>query len=273
MAIDVNLLERAYFYFDKPVQYKIDNEYTVDILPISLLDYEVFTSSVDVLQIDKNSLNSVEIIQMSYLDFLFKILLVTDESNLLLDKMINLMRLCLGWTKWVPKIDEKKKSSLFNTETGCVINGKQFEDIRRIILYQNILSYDDSYIDPDLKKSMAEMDRLKALNIEAPSLERKIAIITAHCGLSKSEQLKMTIRSHQLLFNECCGEVEFSTTRPIALYAGKAKEIDHWIYKRKKDKFDGYITSVESYNKSMGGDGSVKSASSDTISQVNNISK
>lgn len=272
MAIDLDILAKAYFYFDRPVQYKLDQSHVVEIRPILLPDYEVFMSSIDIFQIDKNAMNSVEIIQMTYLDFLFKMLIPSDDTDLLFDKTLNLLKLSLGWNRWNITLDEKNRVRLINDE-GAIINGKQFEDIRRIILYQNIPSYDDSYVDPDLKKSMAEVDRLKALNIEPPSLERKMAIVTAHCGLSKFEQMKMTIRAHQLLFNECAAEVEFTTTRPIALYAGKAKEIEHWIYKKKKDKFDGYITSVDAYNKSMGGDGTIKAASSTMISQINNISR
>ena len=186
-------------------------------------------SSIDAFQIDKNAMNSVEIIQMTYLDFLFKMLIPSDEANLLFDKTLNILKLSLGWDRWNIKLDEKKRVQLINDE-GAVINGKQFEDIRRIILYQNIPSFNDEYIDPDLKKSMAEVDRLKALNIEPPSLERKMAIVTAHCGLSKFEQMKMTIRAHQLLFNECAAEVEFTTTRPIAnLYIlASNRGNNHW---------------------------------------------
>jgi hypothetical protein len=45
--------------------------------------------------------------------------------------------------------------------------------------------------------------------------------------------------------------------KPLAIYANKSEEIQ-WIFKKKKDKFSEYITSVEDYNKSMGGDGSIK---------------
>ena len=67
----------------------------------------------------------------------------------------------------------------------------------------------------------------------------------------------MTYRSFNLLFNEVCEEVDFLTTRPIALYAGKAKDMEHWMYKKKKDKYSVYIMTLEDYNKSMGGDGQV----------------
>lgn len=133
-----------------------------------------------------------------------------------------------------------------------MIHAKQFEDIRRIIMYQNILHYDDSYVDADLKKAMQETDELKNKNIVVPSVERKMAIITSHCGLSKLDQQKMTYRAHCVLFEEVCGEVEFTTVRPIALYGGQ--KIDHWIYKEKKGRFDGYIMEAGAYTGKFGAD-------------------
>lgn len=271
MAIDIDLLEKGYFYFDKPVPYKLSDTTHVDITPISVYDSEVFLSSCDILQIDKNALNSVEIIQMSYLDFLLKVMLPTDKSGLLLDKLSNIFRLCLCMKTWKLKVKEKQKLSIVAPDDSFEITGKQFDDIKRIILYQNVPHYDDTYIDPDLKKMMGEVDRLKSQGISTPNLERRMAIITAHCGVNKQTLMQYTMRSLQLLFEECAGEVEFTTLRPIMLYAGKAKELEHWIYKKKKDRLDGYVTSVESYNKSMGGDGVVKQANSDMIKQINNI--
>ena len=271
MAIDIEVLEKGYFYFDKPVPYKLSDTTHVDITPVSVYDSEVFLSSCDILQIDKNALNSVEIIQMSYLDFLLKVMLPTDKSGLLLDKLSNIFRLCLGMKTWKLKVKEKQKLSIVAPDDSFEITGKQFDDIKRIILYQNVPHYDDTYIDPDLKKMMDEVDRLKSQGISTPNLERRMAIITAHCGVNKQTLMQYTMRSLQLLFEECAGEVEFTTLRPIMLYAGKAKELEHWIYKKKKDCLDGYITWVESYNKSMGGDGVVKQANSDMIKQINNI--
>ena len=271
MAIDIAVLEKGYFYFDKPVPYKLSDTAHVDITPISVYDSEVFLSSCDILQIDKNALNSFEIIQMSYLDFLLQVMLPTDQSGLMLDKFCNILKLCLGMPDWKIKLNEKKKISILAPDDSFEITGKQFDDIKRIILYQNIPHYDDTYIDPDLKKMMGEVDRLKSQGINVPNLERRMAIITAHCGIDKQTLMQYTMRSLQLLFEECAGEVEFTTLRPIMLYAGKAKELEHWIYKKKKDRLDGYITSVESYNKSMGGDGIVKQANSDMIKQIHNI--
>lgn len=256
MAVDIAFLEKAYFYFDKPVLYITRKKKTIPIYPVSVSDYEIFMSSVDILQFDKNLSSSVEIIQMSYLEFLMSVILQIDKNEVMADKVRNIMSLCLKWDNWSVSFDSTNKPFIINTDNSDIISTKDFDDIKRIILYQNLLGYTDEYIDPDLKKSIEETDKLRLRDIELPSIERKMSIITAHCGLSKKDQMAMTMRAHESLFEECVAEINYTTTRPIALYAGKANEIE-WIYKKKKDKYSDYIMTIEDYNKSMGGDGKV----------------
>lgn len=259
MTLDLEYIRDVYFAFDEPVPYTVSDKKEILIKPILLKDSMLFLTSCDLLTVDKNSLPSAEIISMSYLEFLFKCL-IKDESSL--QKLINILVLCLGIK--TPRIvkDEFGKLYLIDTDLDIKITGRQFEDIRRIILYQNIPHYDDSYISPDLKKAMDETDLLKNKDKEVPTLERKMAIITAHCGIAKKDQMEMTLRAHTMLFEEVCGEVEFTTTRPIAMLSKEsASKMDHWIYKRKKDKLEGYVTDINQYHKSMGGERSVKTAS------------
>lgn len=271
VKIDFGVLAKAYFYWDKPVEYNIDDK-ALYIYPVNVQDSEIFLSSMSVISIDKNASDSVDIIQMSYLDFIYKILF-QDEMNI--NRFINIVKYCLHMNKPMIGYDDVKKPYLYDGELDIKIRHKDFENIRRIILYQNIIRYDDEYISPEVKKMMAEVDAVRNVGIEPPSIERKMAIITAHCGISKQEQMAMTYRSHCLLFEEVYGEVEFTTTRPIMLYAGKSGDIDHWIYKKKKDKYDGYMTDADKYSKSMGADiGAIKSTSNtqygDNLSQQYN---
>ena len=138
---------------------------------------------------------------------------------------------------------------------------------KKIILYQNLPNFDDEYINPELKANMEEYDRLKGKNIVQPTLERRMAIISAHTGISKAEQNAMTLRAHSSLFAEVVGEVEFSANKAIALYAGKGDNVQ-WIFQKAKGKYDEYITSVEKFNKSMGGDGVINHA---TIESSENL--
>lgn len=249
MALNLDLLEKAYFYWDEPVDYKLKDGKFLKIYPVQLSQSVAFLSACDVLAIDKNSMSDVRIIQMSYLEFI----ITAAQADAQVAMKLNLiLSLCLHMEKPLVGTDEKGRYVIFDRSNSLVIYAKQFEDIRRIIMYQNILHYDDSYIDADLKKAMQETDELKNKNIVVPSVERKMAIITSHCGLSKLDQLKMTYRAHCVLFEEVCGEVEFTTVRPIALY--NDQKIDHWIYKEKKGRFDGYIMKASTYTGKFGTD-------------------
>ena len=81
-----------------------------------------------------------------------------------------------------------------------------------------------------------------------------MGIVMAHSGYTKQQLKDMTYRSFNILFNEVVGEVEFETTRAISLYAGQGDKIEHWIFKKRKDKFDDYIHPLDEYAKSMGAD-------------------
>lgn len=274
MAVDIGFLREAYFTFDKPVPYKLKCGSILQIKPVLLEDSMTFTSSYGILDIDKNLSTEVEVIQMSYLQFLMdRVIPFVEHSK---QQLVNICLLCLGFE--FPHIDlnEKGKPILidFAQDTESkeiyprhIITAKEFDDIKKIILYQNLPNFDDEYINPELKANMEEYDRLKGKNIVQPTLERRMAIISAHTGISKAEQNAMTLRAHSSLFAEVVGEVEFSANKAIALYAGKGDNVQ-WIFQKAKGKYDEYITSVEQFNKSMGGDGVINHA---TIESSENL--
>ena len=265
VSINIDYLTKVFFYFDEPVPYKVEDGKFIEIKPVTLRNSEIFLTSADILTVDKNSYADVNIIQMSYLQFLIKVLIANDNSNpineLNRQKFVNILILCLGlkfpMIEWI----DENTPCIVDKELEIKITPKQFDDIRKIIMYQNIVHYDDDYINPEFKKAMMEEDELRNRNKVVPSLERKMAIITAHSGLSKKEQQEMTYRSHCILFDEVCGEVEFTTVRPISLLGGK-DEMEHWIFKNQKGKFDDYMRSVDSYSKSMGGGSAIRTADS-----------
>lgn len=277
MAIDLDYLAKAYFYFDQPVPYKLDNEHTIYIKPISVRDSQFFLDSVDLLTVDKNSLPNPAVIQMSYLQFVMESLLQGDKAKVNTQKFINLLFLCLGMKRPVVYKNEKGKPYLVEGDNEYQITHKQFDDIKRIILYQNIPHFDDNYINPEAKAAMNQIDILKNQDYEDMTIERKMAIITAHTGVLKKDQLDMTYRSHCLLYEEVCGEVEFTTTRPVALFGGKGEELPHWIHRKKKNKFNDYFVSDKAYHKSMGGDGNLTKTVGNPVNsyeqQYNNFNK
>lgn len=252
MSVDIELLKLTCFALDEPVPYKLKTGQEILIKPIMVKDSMLFMASVDVLKIDKNSLGSVEAIQASYLKFLQK--MIFPSNDIMVQKFLNILDLCLE-LKGIYLCNDEMERAFIQTESGIVISAKEFDDIAKIILYQNLPDYDDKYINPDIKKSMQEVDRLKNKDYESPDFERQMGIIESHTGILKEQLLKKTWRSFQILFREVCGEIEFYTTRPAAIAVGAGDKVDHYIFKKRKDKFDGYFVDPDKFNRSIGGKG------------------
>ena len=250
MSVDIELLKLAYFALDEPVPYKLKTGQEILIKPIMVKDSMLFMASVDVLKIDKNSLGSVEAIQASYLKFLQK--MIFPSNDIMVQKFLNILDLCLE-LKGIYLCNDEMERTFIQTESGIVISAKEFDDIAKIILYQNLPDYDDKYINPDIKKSMQEVDRLKNKDYESPDLERQMGIIESHTGILKEQLLKKTWRSFQILFKEVCGEIEFYTTRPAAIAVGAGDKVDHYIFKKRKDKFDGYFVDMDKFSHEVTG--------------------
>ena len=251
MAVNIDLLTQQYFTFDLPVPYSLKCGKKIYISPVNIKNSNLFRFSTPVFMADKDSIPDPKIIQMSYLQFISDVLINNnDDFRILLG---NLLVLCLNLKSPNLLKDEMNRPYIYDNNLKISITHKEFDDIKRIILHQNLLRFDDEYISPDIKAMMNRVDKIKHGNVVEPSLERKMAIITAHCGLSKKDQEEYTMRSHQALFNECVGEVEFTTTRPVTLIFGGKNKFDHWIYKEDKGKYAGYMVSMGEYKKSFGG--------------------
>lgn len=268
MKVNIPLLQEVYFAFDKPVDYQLKNGVWIKIYPVLMDEAMNFLMSQDILMIEKNQSNSIEIIQMSYLRYM-KEFLLKDQTNQM--KFGVLLSLCLKSDSFKFGIEDTTgKLYLVDVNNEEVFIGeKDFDNIKKIILYQNLLHYDDTYLSPDLKQAMAEVDELRNRQNVPPNMERKMAIITSHTGMPKHEQMKMTLRSHSLLFEEVCGEIEYMALKPIAIYGGKGSEVQ-WINKKAQGKYDGYFTSDEKYSRSMGGDGHIKIAQTSNSSDMMN---
>lgn len=233
MNIDFNIYKQVYFEWNEPVPYK---EFT--ITPIRFRDYYLFRNSYDILAIDKNSIENGKYIGLSYLDFLIKILMNEGTANYQIyrDKLAVVLRLSLDAKLITYKFDEYGRTILFID--GIEVKYKEFDDIRRIILYQNIPGYDDEYIDPDLKKDIELANHLKGKNIEYPSAEKQIALVTVETGLTRKEIEQMTYREFLILFSTMSESIDYKLNHAAELQGTKFKQpIEHLIYKKKKNKY------------------------------------
>ena len=263
MAIDVDLLAKTYFWFDKPVPYKLAEDKTILISPIIVEKAERFLSWIDLISIDKNSLADPKFISMSYLEFIIFTFVFNQDKALAEEavrKLTSIFLVCLGWDKPMQIIFNERQKPMLKLD-DMVITAKHFEDIRRIILYQNLLDFDDSYVNPEIKQAMDETDAVKNKDIDPPNLERRMAIITAHTGISKEQQMNMTYRSHTALFKEVYGEVDYTSARTAMMIGNMFSKtkvpFEDWIYRKKHNKYEKYFTSESDFSQSMGGSNTI----------------
>lgn len=255
--ISVETILEEYVPFGTPIPFNNDWK----IYPVKVSDYFKWHKSYGTLTIDKNSLNNIEIIKMSYLRFILMESMVVPEFATHLD-MILRMCLHIPEEKGIHTIITNTEASLlvgdfleakdgrkvFNSAEAVKITEKDFDEIKRIILYQNIIGYDDSYIDPEVREAAEEYYRLKYRDATDISLEHKIAAVQAHTGISTTDINNMTLRGFQNLFNTVLELVDYSIAKLAEAHGAKfEKPIEHWAFKKKKNKFSEAFTDFGSF--------------------------
>lgn len=240
-----------YTTLDEPVEYN-----NLKIYPVKVRDYYNFFICSSVLNIDKDSIEDLDVIQMNYLDFLvfrcMKDQSVADKTNvtngqLMYDKLMGILGLCLHTEKVNFGISADQHVVLICD--GVEINAQTFDDIRRIIMYQNLIDYDDSYINPDIKAAYDEYWKVKNKDIIMPDLEQRMADLTAMTGITKKDILDMTYREFEMAFNAAKDKLEYQIAKTGEM-SGMVKfknPIEHWIFKRKKNKYDGVFTTYSDF--------------------------
>lgn len=259
-----------YRTFDEPVPYK-----DIFVYPVKVRDYYRFTSSLDVLTIEKNKIPDVKIIQMSYLLFLLQIII---EDVKFKDKFINILDLCFRPKKSSEYYNEKftvgellygqigedelyfingydvnfvkRGNNVTLVINGCVITAIEFNELIDIIQFQNIPDYDNEKMSDDFKALMEEYYKLRNKNIKPPTLEEQLIAIMGQNGMSKKELLDETIYTIKGMLDSIMGKVDYEVQhlyRSHAMTDKKLPDIEHWVIKSKKDKYADLFTNLDKY--------------------------
>lgn len=192
--------DEKYMIFDHPVPYK-----NFLIKPVKMIDYVRFHESVVCLLLDKNSVPDIEVISMTYLEYLLN---VGKENPLYFIALDQLLRIVL----MVRTTDENGNQSieeLVGSEdvqflTNCkglvvkgeVIDGEDFDAIKAIICEQNQIELIDESIAKDVRDAMAEAEEYKRRQNQNKicSLEDQLVAVVIKTGLSFEYLHEITIR-------------------------------------------------------------------------------
>lgn len=258
--VNVKQLEAMYFQNDIPVTYVLKNDLSkgriIKISPIKVIDWSMFENCIDVISQDKQDYNDVDILSMSYLDFIHKVLIPNgiDKSGASINaiKLDKILELSLGEVDVSVGKYKNKNCLVLNDEK--IITSKEFEDIRKIILFQNIEDYDDRYISPDVKQLYVEYLKTVNSNSVDPSLERKKTFVIGKTGIMMSEINKMSYRVfHQIYLGAV--ETDMYYANKIIQSSQKydvKEEIIYPLFTKKKDKYANLFVSKSSVENKLG---------------------
>lgn len=250
---EIEELIEQYVPFDRPIPYKTRAKETILIYPVLVKDIREFEAGQGMLHIDKNVSANVEIIQMSYLKYLYSLFLTfaTNGEFSLLESFQNMMKICLHLEIPSQKLvnffsldlqgsfwRRNKRNDIYLDIDGIIITSKDFDDIIRIILYQNIEDYDDRVVSNDVKQLYADYMRLKNKNSVHVPLEKKFLAIMGETGYKKKEILNLTVRDFYGLFSLTVDKIDYQIRENARIQGAKFKtKPEHWIIKDKKDKY------------------------------------
>ena len=189
-----------YMTFDKPIPYK-----SFLIKPVIMIDYVRFHECVVCLLLDKNSVPDIEVITMSYLEYLLHVGIDNPAYLLVLDQ---LLRITLA-VRTVDENGSEQVDDLLESEDiqlskdlkslvikGEVITGEDFDVIKAIICEQNQIEMIDESISKEVRDEMAEAEEYKRRQNQNKicSLEDQLVAVVIKTGLSFEYLHEITIR-------------------------------------------------------------------------------
>jgi hypothetical protein len=272
VATNINEIIEQYRAFDNPVPYK-----GLLLYPVKAQDYYRFMSNVGVLGIQKNRTPDVKIIQMSYLQFVFGLILNDIEWR---GKFIEIMQLCLNvkiadlsnkkiarglfWNEMdkddslifhlngyaIDFIDRNNRLfiKIFNSE----LSASEFDELIRYIFYQNIYDYFDEFISDDVREVVDKYYAMRNKNINPPTFEEKVISVMSVLGAPKREIAQMSMISIEQLFHSVIRRTDYMIEHNYRAHAMTDKplpDIEHWAYKSNKERFSEVFVDAQSFSK------------------------
>jgi len=189
-----------YMIFDHPVPYK-----NFLVKPVKMIDYVLFHESVVCLLLDKNSVPDVEVISMTYLEYLLHVGKDNPLYFLALDQLLRITLMVKTvnneGNQIISELTESEDIQFLNSCKGLVIKGEvldgaDFDAIKSIICEQNQIEMIDETISKEVRDEMAKAEEYKRRQNQNKicSLEDQLVAVVIKTGLSFEYLHEITIR-------------------------------------------------------------------------------
>ena len=223
------------------------------IYPVKMINYFNFYDNIKCLLIDKNKISDKKIISMSYLDFLITLMKDPSEGQIYRNMLYSLFSLCFHIEQKDLGYKEYKLDHHYFYINNIEFTKKDFDILKKIICYQNMPSYDDRYISPDVQEQIDAMHELKGKDINA-SLERQIVSLMASTHYTLDEIENMTIRKFILTLEKVDKKLHYQiyTLASFIPFVKFKEKIPHWIYGENEDKFKNILLDAKGFESKIG---------------------
>lgn len=174
---------------DEPIPFK-----GLLIYPFTMKQYYLFHQLASILTIEKNKIPDPKIISKSYLDFLIDIIKVGDELSQSTSTMLySLLSLALHDDNMLLKHGIENKKTYLSINDVKIFK-RDFDDLKELILIQNIPDYKNDYIDPELEEELNKVRQMKNNGEHCCNVEKQLVSIAMGMSMSLEEVKNMTIR-------------------------------------------------------------------------------
>lgn len=241
VVVDIEYLEDMYFSNDEPVPYSLKCGKIIKIYPIKVKNWTLVGNCLDVLLYQKDEVPDINIIKMSYFEFIA--MLATEQKDIF-TKLAIIMKYslgieCISIEKNLGKVvlgicDENENIDYF-------INSKEFDDIKKIILFQNICDFDDREISKDVRELyQSYLIATGVSNQVEPTLEKKKIFVMSKVGMQMKDINDMSYRIFSQLYATNI-EVDLFYAKKILQASEKyefKEDVVYPLFEKKKDKYD-----------------------------------
>lgn len=270
---DIKSFVEPFITYDNPVEYE-----GLKVYAIRVKDWLRFISAYDILAIDKTQISDIEIIQMSYLQYMMQLIIADDRCK---DMFLTILDLCFHVRYddafYNKDFDKNEVLSFLDEDTGAtaiyingynmyffienkyrvsiyidghLINATQFNDIIKIIQFQNFYDFDDTVLSDDVRKVIEQYYAIKNKGKKMPSLDTKIISVMAKLSYTKNEIKEMDYRTFNKIFAMMLEDEDYNISH-LYKVQGADINIEHWVYKEDKPKYSEVFSSADEFRRKI----------------------
>jgi hypothetical protein len=232
-----------------------------EIYPVKIKDYDKFSKCASILQVSKKMLEGKvdDDSKLEQIDLLDIILQLSAEQEGLLDDLVDLLSLVL---KSKIRFSHNQESYCFRIDENNKITPKNFDEVREIIMKQNLLHEPKVFKSPLVQKWAEKVLKAREKNAANITFEDMITTVAALAGKNYYDIGEYTIYQLKAEFGRIVKDKAYHTAwYQIIASQGSAKvDIEHFaesldLFKNPYDDLFKNSDKLTNMNKAIQGDG------------------